>query len=93
MGYRVNQYNNRSNRRKPGAEYKVIVAIFSALWWLISLPFKLIFKKRKNPGTMQRPENINLDREYVVAKWQEIEQLMQLSGASNFSRHNNIVAA
>lgn len=90
MNYRVAQYDNKPKpnyhrRREPGVEYKAIMAILKALWWLLSLPFKLIFKKR-NPGASQRPENITLDRQYVLAKWQEIEQLMQLGQPSNYQR-------
>lgn len=59
--------------------------ILKGLWWLISWPFKLIFKKR-NPGTQQTHENVSLDRQYTDHKWQEIEQLMQLGQPSNFQR-------
>lgn len=66
-------------------EHKIVKAIFRGLWWLISAPFKLIFKK-KNVGTLQQPESVSLDRQYAANKWQEIEQLMQLGQPSNFQR-------
>jgi hypothetical protein len=72
------------NYREP-IEQKIIKSILRGLWWLLSAPFKLIFGKR-NPGQMQRPENVNLDRQFVSTKWQEIEQLMALGQPSNFQR-------
>ncbi len=78
MGYRVRSY------REP-TEHKIIKSILKALWWVVSAPFKLIFKKR-NPGTLQQHESVSLDRQFVQTKWQEIEQLMQLGSPSNYQR-------
>ena len=78
MGYKVKQY-------KKSGEQKIVESILKALWWLISAPFKLIFKKR-NPGTYQTHENISLDRQFVMNRWQEIEQLVQLGSPSNYAR-------
>ena len=70
--------------REP-TEQKIVKSILKGLWWLISAPFKLIFRKR-NPGQMQQHGNISVDRQFTQAKWQEIEQLMALGRPSNFSR-------
>lgn len=81
MGYKVKHYNKRNNSK----EVKIIFSILKGLYWLLSLPFKAIFK-RKNPGRFQKPVDINLDRQFVITKWQEIEQLIQLGSPSNYSR-------
>jgi hypothetical protein len=81
MGYRVKKYNKKGQ----SSEYKIVVTILKTLWWLVSAPFKFFFKKR-NPGTRQSHENISLDRQFAVGKWQEIEQLVQLGSPSNYSR-------
>lgn len=71
------------HKYRESPEQKIIKVILKGLWWLISLPFALIFKKRKS---YNQPENINLDRQFVQTKWQEIEQLVQLGGPSNYAR-------
>lgn len=78
MGYKVHKY-------KETGEQKVVKAILKGLWWLVSTPFKLIFGKR-NPGQNQTHENISLDRQFALTKWQEIEQLVALGSPSNYSR-------
>lgn len=78
MAYRVHKY-------KSSTEQDIVLTILKGLWWIISLPFRLIFKK-KNVGTLQQPENVGLDRQYTAQKWQEIEQLMALGAPSNFQR-------
>lgn len=80
MPYRVHRYNYNKS-----AEQRVVEGVLKVLWWLISAPFRLIFR-RKNPGVYQQPENISLDREFVRNKWQEISELMALGGPSNFQR-------
>lgn len=80
MSYRVRNYwSNKS------MEQKIIFGFFRGLWWLVSLPFRLIFRKKSHQNYNQ-PENISFDRQFVQAKWQEIEQLIQLGSPSNFSR-------
>lgn len=59
--------------------------ILVALWWLISAPFKLVIAKR-NPGRNQKPMNMNLDRQFVQNKWQEIDELLVLGAPSNYQR-------
>lgn len=78
MSYRVRQYHSRKT-----TEQKVIEGFLKGLWWIISLPFRLIFGQKKihhlsTPG--------GLDRGFVEKKWQEIEQLVRLGNPSNFSR-------
>jgi len=80
MSYQVRRYNN-----KKSTEQQIIESILRGLWWIVSWPFKLIFKKR-NPGQNQQHENISLDRQFVAQKWQEIEQLMVLGHPSNYQR-------
>ncbi|OGD56242.1 hypothetical protein A2V71_02875 [Candidatus Berkelbacteria bacterium RBG_13_40_8] len=77
MGYRVHQYHKTT-------EQKAVEGFLKGLWWLISLPFRLIFGKRKSvPSSLKEG---GLDQQYVSQKWQEIQQLMQLGRPSNYSR-------
>jgi len=78
MSYRVHKY-------QESTEQKIVKTILNGLWWLVSAPFKLIFKKR-NPGQYQTHENVSLDRQFVQTKWQEIEQLLALGHPSNYQR-------
>ncbi len=80
MSYQVKKYKHRQS-----TEQQMIETILKGLWWLISTPFKLIIKKR-NPGQNQHQENISIDRQFVLSKWQEIEQLIQLGQPSNYQR-------
>lgn len=80
MSYRVHKYKTQES-----TEQKIVKTILKGLWWLIGLPFRLIFKKRRNQN-YNTPENISLDRQFVQTKWQEIEQLMQLGNPSNYAR-------
>jgi len=77
MGYHVRQYHNHKS-----TEQKAIEGFLKGLWWLVSLPFRLLFGKKKN---MQSPAKTSLDAQFVSQKRQEIEGLMQLGGPSNFS--------
>lgn len=77
MGYRVHQYHKST-------EQKAVEGFFKGLWWLISLPYRLIIGKKK-PKSYQGGVG-GLDQQYVSQKWQEIEQLMSLGKPSNFSR-------
>lgn len=77
--YRIRRYNHQKS-----TEVQIVEGIFRAIWWLISLPFRLILgRKGGGPSTSLAGK---LDREYVEAKWQEIEQLMRLGQPSNYSR-------
>jgi len=76
MSYRVRQY-------RKSTEQKAVEGFLKGLWWLISLPFRLIVGRKK---TFQAPANTVLDREFVSRKWQEIEELMKLGRPSNYSR-------
>ena len=75
----------QGHKYRKSIEQEIIEMIFKGLWWLISLPFRWVFPKR-NPGQNQAQENVALDRNFAMAKWQEIEQLMQLGNPSNYSR-------
>ena len=78
-------YQNKKYHHKKSTEQQIIESILKALWWLISTPLKLVFKKR-NPGSRQTSTNISIDRQFVMTKWQEIEQLMMLGQPSNYQR-------
>ena len=81
MNYKVRRYNNEHH--KKSTEVQIVEGFFKAIWWVISLPFRLISSKRGGPST---PIGVSLDRGYIQTKWQEIEQLMQLGSPSNYSR-------
>lgn len=75
----MHQYNNRHHyKRSPEENFLKI------LWAVISWPFGLLFGKKTKSGLNYQSEN--LDQNYVATKWQEIEQLMNLGGPSNYSR-------
>lgn len=78
VSYQVHQY-----KHKKSAEVQIVEGFFKAIWWIISLPFRLIFGKKKG-GNVQGGGG--LDKSYVSSKWQEIEQLMRLGSPSNFAR-------
>lgn len=78
MGYHVHQYHSHKS-----TEQKAIEGFLKGLWWLVSLPFRLVFGKNKS---WQSPAKTSLDQQFVQQKWQEIEGLMQSGGPSNFSR-------
>lgn len=80
MGYRVRGYHKST-------EQKVVEAILKGSWWLISLPYRLLFGgKRKGGGPSTSLGVKGLDKGYIRSKWQEIEQLMALGSPSNYSR-------
>jgi len=83
MSYQVRRYNNA--RHKKSAEVQIVEGFFIAIWWLISLPFRLLFSRKKGGGP-STSLGVNLDKGYIDSKWQEIEQLMQLGSPSNYSR-------
>ncbi|HLB95980.1 MAG TPA: hypothetical protein VJK26_03720 [Patescibacteria group bacterium] len=76
MGYRVRQYHKST-------EQKIVEGFFKSLWWLISLPFKLVFGKR---SVAQMGQTESLDPNFVASKWKEIEELMRLGRPSNYAR-------
>lgn len=80
MGYRVRRYNH-----KKSIEVQIVESIFKAIWWIISLPFRLIFGRGKS-GSPSAGYGVSLDKGYIQTKWQEIEELMQLGRPSNYAR-------
>ncbi len=78
VSYRVRRYNH-----KKSIEVQIVESFFRAIWWIISLPFRLIFGKKK--GTTVSGGG-GLDKGYIQVKWQEIEQLMHLGHPSNYAR-------
>lgn len=80
MAYKGNKYHSKT------AEQKIVEGFFKGLWWLISLPWRLIFGKsipnrQSNNSTAQV-----IDRQFIVAKWGEIEELIRLGKPSNFTK-------
>lgn len=76
MTYHVRRYH------KSG-EQKAVEAIFRGIWWLVSLPFRLIFSKKSAKTFVSQ---VSPDQGFVKTKWQEIEELMRLGKPSNNSR-------
>lgn len=80
MTYRVRNYNKST-------EQKAVESLLKGLWWLVSLPFRLLFgKKRAGGGRYANVRTETLDHQYVRDKLQEIEELVRLGRPSNFSR-------
>ncbi len=77
MSYRVHQY-----RKSP--EQRFIESILKALWWLVSLPFRLIFGRKFPKKSIQQAES--LDQNHLVSKWKEIEELISLGRPSNYAK-------
>jgi len=77
VSYQVHRYREG---QKSG---NILESILKTIWWLITLPFKLLFGRRKSG---QRAAGGGLDRGFIHSKWQEIEQLMRLGSPSNFAR-------
>ena len=77
MSYQVRRYNHHKS-----SEVQIVEGFFKAIWWIVSLPFRLLFGRKK---TSTMPGG-GIDKGYIGAKWQEIEQLMQLGSPSNYSR-------
>lgn len=66
-------------------EQKAIEGFLKGLWWLISLPFRLLFGK-KGGGKHGGYQSESLDADYVRQKWAEIEELMRLGSPSHYAR-------
>ncbi len=73
MSYRVHQYHHKEG---------ILEGLLKAIWFIVSLPLKLLFGKRRGDS----PRQVALDRTFVHTKWQEIEQLMKLGQPSNYAR-------
>lgn len=79
MTYHVRNY-------RKSTEQKAIETLLKGLWWLISLPFRLLFGQKKSGGGYANVKAETLDHQYVRDKLQEIEELIRLGRPSNFSR-------
>lgn len=77
MSYRVRKYNKTT-------EQQIVEAIGKGFWWIISAPFKLIFRKKhkNNHQTYSEP----LEQNHVQQKLQEIDMLMSLGHPSNYQK-------
>lgn len=74
--YHVRQY-------KKGKGTKILESFLKAIWYIISLPFRMLFGKKL---AARSPKGEVLDRGFVNTKWQEIEELMKMGHPSNFAR-------
>lgn len=77
----------QSNKYRVSTEQKVVEGILKAIWWLITLPFRLIwalFSSGKNK--IQKAQNIVVEKEHQAQTWAQIEQLMQLGNSSNYAK-------
>jgi len=79
MSYRVRKYHKSS-------EQKIVETILRALLWIISAPFKLIFRNRDAKGHYQSSMQTDIGGDFVSNKLSEIDSLMGLGQPSNFSR-------
>lgn len=76
--YQVRHYGD--GRKKRG----ILESILKAIWFIISLPFRMLFGKQKDLSASRRAGG--LDKNFIRQKWQEIESLMKLGQPSNYSR-------
>lgn len=83
MSYQVHRYH-KSGRSAESSEQKIAEGIFRGLWWVVSLPFKLVFGKKSS--STNNYQSVDFDQNYIKQKWQEIEELMKLGRPSNFAR-------
>lgn len=77
----------QSRYYKKTAEQKIVESILKAIWWLLTLPFRLIwilFGGGKNRA--QKGQNIVVEKEHQAQTWAQIEQLMQLGNSSNYAK-------
>lgn len=72
-----------SYRKRQSIEVRIFTGFFKALWWIITLPIRIIFGSSKK-GEIQ--QNTSRDPEHVGRKWQEIKQLMEMKNPSSFAR-------
>lgn len=73
---------------RQSTESKIVIGFFKALWWIICLPFRLLFggkSKSKYPDEKSMPKG-NRDPDFTRNKWQEINELMRLGSPSNYAR-------
>ena len=86
MAYHVRKYRKpHSYRQGKSTEVKIVEALGRGIWFIVSLPFKLLFGGGRNKSGRNYQET-SLDRSFVQTKWQEIDELMRLGSPSNFSR-------
>lgn len=76
----------RVHKYHKSTEQRIVEGFFKALWWVITLPYRLIFNKKSGRRSNGYQEEVRLDQDFVSTKWQEIEQLMRLGSPSNYSR-------
>lgn len=76
MSYHVRQY-------KKSTEANIVEGLLKVIWFIISLPFRLLFGKK---ASKTERRGAMLDRGFINSKWQEIEQLIRLGSPSNYSR-------
>ncbi len=81
MSYRVRKYHQNKT-----AEQKFVEGFLKGLWWIISSPIKLIFRKQNRQSNYRSSFQTNMDQNFVNNKLAEIDTLIQLGKPSNFSR-------
>ncbi len=81
MSYQVHRYKHRRN-----VETQFVESILKIIWFIVSLPFKLIFRLFKSDGSSKYKHVEGMDTDFVRMKWQEIEELVKLGKPSNFAR-------
>lgn len=78
MSYRVHKYHKST-------EQKVVEGFLKGLWWVISLPFRLIFGKKRR-GISYENNGGGVNQNFIQTKWQEIDQLIALGAPSNYAK-------
>lgn len=76
----MHHYNNRKT-----TEQKAVEGFLKGLWWLISLPYRLLFGRNKRGGG-RAETSVSADKDFVANKWREIDQLMELGSPSNYAK-------
>lgn len=69
---------------RQSTESKIVIGFFKALWWIISLPFRLLFGGKSQ--SKYPTEKTNQDPDFTRNRWREINELMRLGSPSNYSR-------
>lgn len=69
-----------TKKSTPSVEEKIVVGVVRAIWFIISLPFKMLNKKGSSTHKFRQP----VDYQYYHEQWAGINRLAETSGASNF---------
>lgn len=75
-----NQSAGGKSKKPQSIETQIFVGLFKGLWWIIALPFRMIFKRRpKNAVSSEQQADAN----YIRMEWAKIQELISIGGESN----------